>query len=117
MVEMLVAVQQDLHVAEPEPEAADVAGDGVRTAFGAAVDQYVAVLPGDQDRRNTAGPDHVGTAENAYRRRRLVEVVPLLARRGISRPCDLDRSDRLFNLTRRRPERNHNLLRGGKKGE
>ena len=45
MVEMLVAMEQELHVGQSEPEEPDVVGDEVGALFRTGIDQDVAFGP------------------------------------------------------------------------
>ena len=98
MVVMLVAVEKDLHVPQREAKPADVRRDEVRVRLGPAVDQNVALRPGNKDRGNAAGTDEIGVAVDPDRRRRLFIVVPVLADRGKLRTGDFDRRTRTLDL-------------------
>src|SRR6185369_1123208 len=111
MINMLMAVEQDLHVARAEPELADIGRDQVRAGLGPAVYEDVAVAAGDQDRRDAAGTDEVSVRMDPHRRRRLVPIVPILARRREQRTIGLEDRRRMVDLRWRLAERNDDLLR------
>ncbi len=85
MVEMLMAVEKDLHVGRIEAEAADVAKHDLGAGLGAAVDKDMAVIAGDEDRGDAAGPDEIAVAMDAEGRGGLVPFVPILALGGEAR--------------------------------
>ncbi len=114
MVEMLMAVQDELHVLQPEAKRADVVGDDVRALLGPAVDQDVAVAADDQDRGNATGTDEIGVGVDADRRRRLVPGVGILRTVANSRPARpgaFDRRSRLLDDARRLAEGDGDLRR------
>src|ERR1051325_6180921 len=65
MVEMLVAVQQILDVGEAVAERPNGIGDEIGGFLRAPVNQYVALIPDDQDRRDTASADEIGVGVDA----------------------------------------------------
>src|SRR5690606_28049267 len=77
VVEMLVAVEEELHVGQREAQRFDIGGDRRGTFGGATVDQHVALIAGDEQRRDPARADVPGVAVDAERRTGLVPIVPV----------------------------------------
>src|SRR5438477_762761 len=94
MIDMLMAVQQDLHVAESVSEVLDILGDQLGGGLGATVDQDVALGIGDQDRRDPARANQEGIAVDVHWRSGLRPVVPILTRRSKGRAGGFDRGRR-----------------------
>ena len=117
MVMMFVAVEEVFDVAQLEAEAADVGGDEIGAALGAAVDQDMPVAAGDEDGGDAAGADEVGVGVEADRRGGFIPVVPVLAGRGPQRAGLFDRRLGALDLARGLAEGDGDLLRGEQERE
>ena len=79
---MTVRIDDQLHVLGLETKPADVRIDERRRLLEAAIEQDMSGITGDQNRRQSVGPDVVAVAENPER---LARFVPLIAARALVR--------------------------------